>query len=60
MDRTQCKFGVVLQCSYKHALDGMARVAKEEGITKLFNGANWATGRAVSEQEHQPNQPMYN
>ena len=50
MDTTQCKFGAVLHCSYKHALDGMARVAKEEGITKLFNGANWATGRAVSEQ----------
>jgi len=33
--------------NYKHALDGMARVAKEEGITKLFNGANWATGRAI-------------
>jgi len=33
--------------NYKHAIDGMARVAREEGFTKLFNGANWATGRAV-------------
>lgn len=33
--------------NYKHAIDGMARVAREEGFTKLFNGADWATGRAV-------------
>ena len=25
----------------------MIRVAKEEGLAKLFNGANWATMRAV-------------
>merc|ERR1712083_28103 len=29
------------------AIDGMIRVAKEEGLAKLFNGANWATMRAV-------------
>ena len=33
--------------SYKHALDGVLRVAKEEGILKLFNGAQWASSRAV-------------
>ena len=35
-------------CSYKHAIDGMARVAREEGVRKLFSGVDWATGRAVS------------
>ena len=34
--------------SYKHAIDGMARVAREEGFTKLFSGVDWATSRAVS------------
>ena len=34
--------------SYKHAVDGMVRVAREEGFRTLFSGANWATGRAVS------------
>ena len=33
--------------SYKHAIDGMARVVKEEGFAKLFSGVDWATGRAV-------------
>jgi len=33
--------------NYNHAIDGMARVAKEEGFRKLFSGADWATGRAV-------------
>ena len=33
--------------SYKHAIDGMARVAREEGFSKLFSGVDWATGRAV-------------
>lgn len=33
--------------NYKHALDGLFRVAKEEGATKLFNGATMATARAV-------------
>ena len=33
--------------SYKHALDGVMRVAREEGILKLFNGAQWASSRAV-------------
>ena len=34
--------------SYKHALDGLIRAAKEEGPTKLFNGAIWASSRAVA------------
>ena len=33
--------------SYKHALDGVVRVAREEGPIKLFNGATMATSRAV-------------
>ena len=36
--------------SYRHAIDGMVRVAKEEGFVKLFSGADWATGRAVKRQ----------
>ena len=28
-------------------MDGLIRVTKEEGVRKLFNGADWATGRAV-------------
>jgi len=34
--------------NYRHALDGLLRVAREEGVLKLFSGASWATGRAVS------------
>ncbi|OZC12582.1 hypothetical protein X798_00213 [Onchocerca flexuosa] len=33
--------------NYKHAFDGLFRVMREEGITKLFNGAAMATSRAV-------------
>lgn len=33
--------------NYKHAIDGLIRVAREEGVTKLFNGAVTATTRAV-------------
>jgi len=33
--------------NYRHAIDGMARVAREEGFKKLFSGADWATMRAV-------------
>ncbi|VDK61291.1 unnamed protein product, partial [Gongylonema pulchrum] len=33
--------------NYKHALDGVLRVVREEGLTKLFNGAAMATSRAV-------------
>lgn len=33
--------------NYKHALDGVMRVFREEGPLKLFNGANWAASRAV-------------
>jgi len=33
--------------NYKHAIDGMARVYREEGLKKLFSGADWATGRAI-------------
>jgi hypothetical protein len=33
--------------SYKHAIDGIVRIAREEGGLKLFNGAAWASSRAV-------------
>ncbi|MFH4975401.1 hypothetical protein AB6A40_002110 [Gnathostoma spinigerum] len=33
--------------NYKHAIDGLIRVVREEGVTKCFNGATMATGRAV-------------
>ena len=34
--------------SYKHALDGIMRISREEGASKLFNGAQWASTRAVA------------
>lgn len=33
--------------NYKHALDGVLRIFKEEGLGRLFNGATMATSRAV-------------
>lgn len=33
--------------NYKHAIDGVFRVMREEGVSKLFNGATMATCRAV-------------
>ncbi|KAH3864141.1 hypothetical protein DPMN_027155 [Dreissena polymorpha] len=33
--------------AYKHAIDGLVRVIREEGPLKLFNGATMATTRAV-------------
>lgn len=33
--------------SYKHALDGLIRVLREEGVSRLFRGASTATFRAV-------------
>jgi len=33
--------------NYKHAIDGLARVVKEEGFALLFRGASSATARAV-------------
>lgn len=33
--------------NYNHAVDGLIRVSREEGVKKLFNGVDWATGRAV-------------
>ncbi|XP_071537476.1 mitochondrial dicarboxylate carrier isoform X1 [Panulirus ornatus] len=33
--------------NYKHALDGVVRVVKEEGVLRLFRGASTATFRAV-------------
>ena len=34
--------------SYKHALDGIIRISREEGVLKLFNGVQWASTRAVA------------
>uniref|UniRef100_A0A915Q634 Mitochondrial dicarboxylate carrier n=1 Tax=Setaria digitata TaxID=48799 RepID=A0A915Q634_9BILA len=33
--------------NYKHAFDGLFRVMRDEGVTRLFNGAAMATSRAV-------------
>lgn len=33
--------------NYKHAIDGLIRVAKEEGVKSLFNGWEWAAPRAA-------------
>ena len=33
--------------NYKHAIDGLIRVTREEGFRKLFSGADWASSRAV-------------
>ncbi|XP_063603637.1 mitochondrial dicarboxylate carrier-like [Penaeus indicus] len=33
--------------NYKHALDGLIRVLREEGVSRLFRGASTATFRAV-------------
>ncbi|NXX82442.1 DIC protein, partial [Urocolius indicus] len=34
-------------CSYSHALDGMYRVLREEGLKKLFSGATMASSRGA-------------
>ncbi|KAK2585646.1 hypothetical protein KPH14_010267 [Odynerus spinipes] len=36
-----------LRRNYKHAIDGLIRVIREEGVRRLFNGCSTATGRAV-------------
>ncbi|KAI4478727.1 hypothetical protein M0804_011755 [Polistes exclamans] len=36
-----------LRRNYKHALDGLVRVIKEEGVLRLFSGCSTATGRAM-------------
>lgn len=36
-----------MNSSYKHAIDGVVRVYREEGFRRLFSGASTATGRAV-------------
>jgi len=33
--------------NYKHAIDGVFRVVREEGLAKLFSGVEWASVRAV-------------
>jgi len=34
-------------CSYKHAIDGLYRVIRDEGPVKLMNGATMASSRAT-------------
>ncbi|XP_074512565.1 mitochondrial dicarboxylate carrier [Sebastes fasciatus] len=41
------KFPVELRRNYAHALDGLLRVWKEEGIRKLFSGASMASSRGA-------------
>jgi len=43
---TICVCVVVLN-SYKHGLDGLYRVLREEGAVKLMNGATMASSRAT-------------
>lgn len=33
--------------SYKHAIDGVFRILREEGLPRLFSGASTATTRAI-------------
>ncbi|CAJ0565570.1 unnamed protein product, partial [Mesorhabditis spiculigera] len=33
--------------NYKHAVDGVVRIVREEGVQRLFNGATMATSRAI-------------
>lgn len=33
--------------NYKHAIDGLIRVIREEGFIKIFGGVEWAASRAV-------------
>jgi len=37
----------VLLNSYKHGIDGLYRVVREEGALKLMNGATMASSRAT-------------
>ncbi|XP_049850918.1 mitochondrial dicarboxylate carrier-like isoform X2 [Schistocerca gregaria] len=41
------KLSPELRRNYRHALDGVVRVLREEGLRRLFSGASTATGRAV-------------
>ena len=47
----QCRIKIALiyhlLYSYKHAIDGVIRVYKEEGVRRLFSGASTASSRAV-------------
>ena len=36
-----------LRRNYKHAIDGVYRIATEEGVSALFNGMSMAVGRAI-------------
>lgn len=45
--------------NYKHALDGLFKVYKHEGVGSLFNGATMATSRAVFMTIGQVNQSNY-
>lgn len=43
-----CDAGLVVSVySYKHAIDGLYRVARQEGALKLMNGATMASSRAT-------------
>jgi len=42
-----CRHWRVLLCSYKHAVDGLYRVVRDEGPVKLMNGATMAASRAT-------------
>ena len=40
-------FFVCYCCSYKHAIDGLIKITRQEGFTKLFNGATMAMSRGA-------------
>jgi len=41
------KLAAAQRRNYKHALDGIYRICREEGVAKLFNGCSMATGRGI-------------
>ena len=40
-------FYFLIWYSYKHAIDGLYRILREEGPVKLFSGATMASSRAI-------------
>ncbi|CAF1276229.1 unnamed protein product [Adineta steineri] len=45
--QNDCKLSKEKRRNYKHAIDGLARICREEGSKKLFNGASMAVARGA-------------
>ncbi|UJR33728.1 hypothetical protein I4U23_021155 [Adineta vaga] len=45
--QNDCKLPKEKRRNYKHAIDGIARISREEGTKKLFNGASMAVVRGA-------------